>query len=225
MATLDRLQLKLGLLPLLSHRIEIVSLVLIHPDILLETDAAGRPNWQLRPDGRSQRPPRRSRRAPPRLVHGDRATVSAAAVSIENGTLAYRDDRTNKVRTLGLPTLEATAASPDAPLHVETDAVYNGTAFNLVADTGSLTRLQDSAATTPWPVKLALTAAGAKLAADGSLTQPLLAKGYELAVNGAVPDLSALAPLLRGRPCRRCTMYILPPSSPIEAANGRRSRR
>jgi uncharacterized protein involved in outer membrane biogenesis len=198
MATLDRLQLKLGLLPLLSRRIEIVSLVLIHPDILLETDATGRPNWQLRPDASQPTPATTQPQGTSQARAGDRATVSAAAVSIENGTLAYRDDRANKVRTLGLSTLEATAASPDAPLHVETDAVYNGTAFNLVADTGSLTRLQDSAATTPWPVRLALTAAGAKLAADGSLTQPLLAKGYELAVNGAVPDLSALAPLLPG---------------------------
>jgi AsmA protein len=198
MATLDRLQLKLGLLPLLSHRIEIVSLTLIHPDILLETNAAGRPNWQLRPDGSQPTPAATGPQSTSQAGSGDRTRVSAAAVSIENGTLAYRDDRTNKVTTLGLPTLEAAAASPDAPLHVETDAVYNGTGFNLVADTGSLTRLQDSAATTPWPLKLAVTAAGATLVADGSLTQPLLAKGYELAVNGVVPDLSALAPLLPG---------------------------
>jgi AsmA protein len=198
MATLDRLQLKLGLLPLLSHRIEIVSLVLIHPDILLETDAAGRPNWQLRPDESQPTSATTQPQGISQARTGERTRVSAAAVSIENGTLAYRDDRTNKVTTLGLSTLEAIAASPDAPLHVETDAVYNGTAFNLVADTGGLTRLQDSTATTPWPVKLALTAGGARLGADGWLTQPLLAKGYELAVNGAVPDLSALAPLLPG---------------------------
>ena len=83
-------------------------------------------------------------------------------------------------------------------MHVDADASYNGTAFNLVADTGSLTRLQDPAATSPWPVKLALTVAGAKLAADGSLTQPLQGKGYNLAINGSVPDVAALAPLLQG---------------------------
>ena len=50
MATLERLDLKLALMPLLSHRVEIDRLVLVKPDILLETDAQGRPNWQFTPE-------------------------------------------------------------------------------------------------------------------------------------------------------------------------------
>jgi AsmA protein len=49
MATLVRLDVQLALLPLLSKQIEIARLVLVHPDILLETDAQGRPNWQFTP--------------------------------------------------------------------------------------------------------------------------------------------------------------------------------
>lgn len=196
MATIGRLQLQLGLLPLLSSRIEIDRLVLIRPDILLETNAAGQPNWQLTP----QAPPAggQPQADQPREGAGKKVGVSVAAISIQDGTLAYRDDRTDVVRTLGLPRLEAAATSPDAPLHLEADAAYNGTGLNLIADTGPLTRLQDGAATTPWPVRLTLAAAGARLSADGSITQPLLGRGYDLAANGAVPDLSALAPLLPG---------------------------
>jgi len=112
--------------------------------------------------------------------------------------LAYRDGRTGAVSTLGLPSLEASAASPDSPLHVEADGSYNATAFHLTADTGPPARLQDSAATSPWPVKAVLAVAGARLAADGTLTQPLRGRGYDLAVNGTIPDLSALTPLLQG---------------------------
>jgi len=198
MATLDRLQLQLGLLPLLASRVEIERLVLMQPDILLETDAAGQPNWQLTP----QVPPSASTiaqsqpEAEPHAATEKKVAVGVNAISIRNGTLAYRDDRANTLTTLGLPKLEAIAASPDAPLHVEADATYNGTAFNLAADTGGLTRLQNAAANTPWPVTLALTVTGAKLAADGSFIQPLRGRGYDLSVNGNVPDLSALAPLL-----------------------------
>ncbi len=195
MATLDRLQLQLGLLPLLRRRIEIVSLVLIHPDILLETDAAGQPNWQITPQVSPTAPTAAPPQTPPPEA-GRKTAVSVSEIRIQDGTLAYRDDHANTIKTLGLPELDATSASPDAPLHVETDATYNGTAFHLIADTGALTRLQDTAATTPWPVKLALAAADAKLAADGSLTQPLLGKGYSLSVSGAVPNLTALAPLV-----------------------------
>jgi len=196
MASLERLRLQLALLPLLSSRFEIERLILIHPDILLETDAAGHPNWQMTPP-----PPAEPSTPAPESANkatATRTSISVDTVRIQDGRLAYRDGETGKVTTLGLPRLDATAASPDAALHVDADASYDATAFNLVADTGSLTRLQDPAAATPWPVKLGLTAAGATLAAEGALTQPLQGRGYSLAVNGTVPDLAALAPLLPG---------------------------
>jgi AsmA protein len=195
MATLQGLELQLGLLPLLSSRIEITRLVLIHPDILLETDSAGHTNWQMTPEVSPSAPG--AAQAP--VQSGKTTTaVSVESIRIQDGTIAYRDDTTAKLTTLGLPKLEAKAASPDSPLHVEADASYNATAFDLIADTGNLSRLQDPAATSPWPVKMLLTAAGAKLAAEGALTQPLQGKGYDLAVSGTVPDASALTPLLQG---------------------------
>ncbi len=196
MATVQSLELQLGLLPLLSGRYEINRLALIHPDILLETDGSGQPNWRLTPEAPPTAPT--GQQAPAGPNRKTKAVVSIDAISIQDGVLAYRDDRTGKLTTLGLPDLQATAASPDAPLHVDADASFNGTAFTLTADTGPLTRLQDPAATSPWPVKLAVGVAGAKLAAEGAVTRPLLAKGYDLAVNGSIPDLSALTPLLQG---------------------------
>ena len=58
--------------------------------------------------------------------------------------------------------------------------------------------MQDPAATTPWPVKLTLTAGNAKISADGTLTQPQQGKGYNLVVSGSVPDATSLTPLLQG---------------------------
>ena len=195
MATIQGLEVQLSLLPLLSRRIEIDRLILIRPDILLETNAGGHPNWQMTPEVVASAP---AEPKTPAQSEKAKTSVSFDTIQIQNGTLAYRDDATGKVTTLGLPKLEAKSASPDSPLHVSADASYNGTAFNLIADTGSLTRLQDQAATSPWPVKLMLTVAGAKLSAEGSLTQPLKGKGYDLAINGTVPDAAALTPLLQG---------------------------
>lgn len=47
MATVQRLQAELAVLPLLHRRVEITRLVLVRPDILLETNAAGQPNWRF----------------------------------------------------------------------------------------------------------------------------------------------------------------------------------
>jgi AsmA protein len=201
MASLQGMELRLGLVPLLSGRIAIDRLVLIHPDILLETDAAGHPNWQMTPEVSPAAPAgtqEAGTQEPAKAGGGMRTEVSVASISIQDGTLGYRDGRTGKVTTLGVPRLVATAASPDAPLHIDADATYNGTAFSLAGDTGPLSRLQDPAATSAWPVKVTLTIGGATLGADGSMTQPLQGKGYVLAVNGSVPDASALTPLLPG---------------------------
>jgi AsmA protein len=191
MASLQGLELQLGLLRLLSGRIAIERLMLLHPDILLETDAAGHVNWQMTPEAS---PAASQAQAKPR--GGVKAEVSVASIRIEDGTLAYRDDHTAKVATLALPAFEATAASPDAPLYLEGDAAYNGIGFSLTGNTGSINRLQDPDAATPWPVSLAVTVGRARLTADGSLTRPLQGKGYKLAINAKVPDTAALAPLL-----------------------------
>lgn len=198
MATLRSMELQLALLPLLSHRLHIDRLVLNQPDILLETNANGQPNWKLTPEGQGA-PSNPSPSGSPQqtgTAGSGRTEVSVESIRIQDGAIAYRDGRTGTVTTLGLPRFDGRAASADAPLHVEADATYNTHPFNVIADTGSLARLQDSAATTPWPVKLALTAAGARLAMDGALTQPMAGKGYDLTLAATIPDTVALSPYL-----------------------------
>ena len=76
----------------------------------------------------------------------------------------------------------------------------DGTPFALEGRTGSLAALTDPAAATPWPVRLTFEAAGAKLAAEGSIAQPLQARGWRLAVEARIPELQRLAPLLPDAP-------------------------
>ena len=47
MLTARRVELRLALLPLLSRAIDIRSLTIVEPRLLLETDAEGRPNWVI----------------------------------------------------------------------------------------------------------------------------------------------------------------------------------
>jgi len=195
MATLEELDLTLGLWPLLSRRIQIDRLVLVHPDILLETDAKGRDNWVFAPETAA------APRAASGTASGEKAPVdiTVAEVRIEGGTLAYRDERSGQTTSLGVTRLDASAPTPGSNLHFTTQASYNGTGFTLAGDVGPLTRLQYQAADTPWPVQLTLAAAGAKLAVEGTFAQPLRGRGYALKLTANVPDLAALAPLLPGQ--------------------------
>ncbi|MBN8899169.1 MAG: AsmA family protein, partial [Rhodospirillales bacterium] len=193
MATLRELDLQLALLPLLHKSVQIDQLTLVQPDIRLETDAQGRPNWQFTPEAKPAAP------AAPQTAEGqpsEPVRISVRNVQVSDGTLTWRDGRTGKVVTIGLRTLGATADGPDAPMHLQAEATANGAPFTVTGDTGPLSRLQDPAASSPWPIKLTLQASGGRATADGTVTQPLAGKGYAFAVDASIPDLGALAPLL-----------------------------
>jgi uncharacterized protein involved in outer membrane biogenesis len=191
MATLRKLDLQLAVAPLLRHRIEINRLILIQPDIHLQTNPQGKSNWTFTPQGVSP--------AAAQAHPSEKRTptqVSIADVKITDGLITYRDDRTGRTTRLNVQQFTSTAASPRAPLHISLDAYLDGTSLNLAGVIGPLAHLLNASSTTPWPVDVALAAAGAKLSVKGTLTQPLQGRGYALTVQGSVPDLAMLAKLV-----------------------------
>jgi AsmA protein len=195
MATLERLDLKLGLLPLLSHRVEIDKLVLVKPDILLEANAQGQPNWQFTPE-----PGAASSGSGGGGGDKTQTRITVADLRVLDGMVTLRAVGGAQNTVLAVKSLEATAPSPDANLHVAGEAAYNGAPFTLTADIGPLTRLQETGAgVAAWPVQLTMAAAGAKLTVDGSLKDPLQGSGYDLKIAATVPDLSALSVFTPGR--------------------------
>lgn len=189
MARIQAVDVQLGLLPLLRGRIEIGRLVLLHPDILLERTASGATNWQFQrpsPPSAAPQPPTAPRpRRPTELAVND--------LRIDNGTLAYRDDRTGHIAAIQLKTLRAEAPA-HAQMHLTADAVVNGLPFAVTAQTGSLDTLQTPTTATGWPLQATLHAAGANLTIAGTVTQPMQGRGYAVTLNATIPDLAALAP-------------------------------
>ena len=203
MATIRRAEVELALLPLLSRRVEVHRLVLQSPDILLETDAEGRPNWAFAPAGgaaapQPQPPPQA---APAEAVQeaGQRLGIAVDQVELTEGVVAWRDGRTGASRSLAIPRLE-TRADMAGALRLKGQLALNGIPVALSGETGPLDRLTDPAATTPWPLRLALEAAGARLAAHGSIAEPRRMRGWRMAVEAQVPELEKLAPLLPDAP-------------------------
>ena len=76
MATIREMRISVALWPLLSHRVVIEGLTLDHPDILLERNAQGTPNWVLRPDVPAQS---LTQATPARAAHADAGRASRRA--------------------------------------------------------------------------------------------------------------------------------------------------
>ncbi len=190
MATVARLQAQIALLPLLRHRLEIDRLVIIRPDILLETDADGRGNWQFSPEAQSPSQADKPAGAPAQPLG-----VAIRDVRIEDGVLTYRNGRTGSAIALNLREMQATATGVDAPVQLAMQASYAGAPFTVSGETGSLARLEQPGAGGSWPIRLRLAASGATLDVDGGLEDPLRLRGLRAKLAAQIPDVAPLAAL------------------------------
>ena len=187
MAAVARVEARMELLPLLSGRIEIASVTLVRPDILLETDPNGRGNWQL--DRPAAVPGPAATSSP-----GPRMTTQLDSLRIESGRLTWHNGVTGQTVAADVP--NATLDFGDGPAHILAQAQAAGTEVKLDATLGTWAQLT---ATVPgsWPVKLAASAGNAAVALNGTV-EPA-ARHFEGRVEVAAPDLAWLGTLL-GQP-------------------------
>ena len=115
---------------------------------------------------------------------------------VEDGRIGWRNGQTGQARTLTIASLETRAEEATSPLRFTGRFTLDGTPFTLDGETGPLAALTDPAPASPWPLRLVLEAAGARIAAQGSIARPLQASGWQMAVDAKVPELQRLAPLL-----------------------------
>jgi hypothetical protein len=185
MLRVRRLEVQVALVPLIFRDIRIQRLVLVQPDILLETDARGMGNWSL-----GGAPPAAAK---PGEAKGGLVGLAAERVRIEKGTLTYRDGRTRQATRLTLDRLDLRARDATSPLTIDLAAAYNGKALALAGTVGPLSELR--APSRPYPVKLSLKAGGATVEAAGTIARPLEASGIDLRVTARGQEVAEVARL------------------------------
>ena len=190
MLRMDEMQVRLSVQALFSGRIVVSRLVLLRPDLLLETDAAGHANWQFtrpaRPAGTATGPA--AAPSPPAP-----ARLRLRTVHIHDGRLTFRNGATGAVTVFDIPRVAATAASADSPVSFSAAFTVNRHAVAVTAQTGPLSRLEHTAGAAPWALFMNVTSAGATLTVAGPVARPLQLRGYSLRLDGAIPNLQRLS--------------------------------
>jgi len=148
MAHLDRVEAQVALLPLLSRRVEVRRLVLTGPDVRLERDVAGRPNWAFAP------PPAAPSAAPAAAPSGLRMTVALGAVTLRDGRLDW-------------PT--GAALVPELDYAPDTRAIGGRIVFNGVPI--ALNGTAGPVAGADWPLDLKLVGGGAAATIAGTASR------------------------------------------------------
>jgi uncharacterized protein involved in outer membrane biogenesis len=188
MAEVKRFEAQVDLLPLVFGRINVKRIVLNDADILLETDRSGRGNWEFVAKTAEEA-------AKPKTEPAQKSAVNLPAVNqvdVRNARLAYRDGKTGQTTNVALRHATLGASSTSDPLKLDVDGTFNDLGFQVAGKLGSIDAM--SRAGTPFPVNLAgKIADAANFKVDGTIREPLAAKGYDLAIAADGAEIARLA--------------------------------
>jgi uncharacterized protein involved in outer membrane biogenesis len=159
MALLKALDVRVAFAPLLAGRIQVESLDLVEPQVVLERLPDGRVNWRFTPE----RPRGAVAEAAPAAPAGLPGWFQLDHVTIHNAAVVYRDDATGQVETVGQIEGGLSAVTPLGPFRVQGHAVARGVPVSFEAT------LERVGGTGPAAVGLKLGLTGAELGFTGDV--------------------------------------------------------
>jgi AsmA family len=194
MVTAQSIEAEVALLPLLSHHLDIHRLAIIKPDVLIETTQAGRGNWLFTKPATPTDAPTAA------AAPGAPMDIDVQSMTVEDGTLTWRNGITGQAVTGTLSSFELLEPSETSPVTFQLVAIWAGTQLDAKGETGPMARLSDTAAKTPWPVRLSINSNGAALSVNAQSTTPLQPASYSGKASGQLADLAQLQPFVPGTP-------------------------
>jgi uncharacterized protein involved in outer membrane biogenesis len=183
MARAKRVEGSVALLPLLRKEVEITRLVLVEPDVLLETDAKGVGNWVFKPAA--------AKPAPDGEPGG--AQFELLGASVDHGQLTWRNGARKETLRLAIERLRLDRKALGDELKVDLAAAFRDQPFTLKGSMGLIRRLigKDPA----WPVDLAFETAGAAINVKGSVDLSAKLPTLDGDLKAEVKDSAGLAKL------------------------------
>jgi uncharacterized protein involved in outer membrane biogenesis len=186
MLKVERLEVEVELMPLFSGDIQINRFVLSGADILLETDAEGRANWEF--DVAEAEAAAKEEVA---QDGGKSALPAVRRVLIENSRLTFRNGETGEEMRIGLD--KVSAEGDGRRLQLDAAGSYQDAPFSVAGELGGIEVVLAKA---DYPVKLNIEAGGAKIALDGVVRglDRAPAPDLQISVEGqSLADMNALA--------------------------------
>jgi len=181
LVSVQRLELEVALLPLFSGDIQVKRLVIVAPDILLETDAQGRGNWEMAGTTEDA--------AAPAPAAGEMTLPNIDNAVVRDATVVYRDGQTGETIQVSFSELTLRRTSAGLPLEIAIEGAYNSIPFKAE---GAVGLIRDLVGAAPYPVRLSLAVGGATLDIDGSIAEPMTGQGIDFKVQVRGQNLAEL---------------------------------
>jgi uncharacterized protein involved in outer membrane biogenesis len=197
MLNVQKLEVKVALIPLLRGELHIEKLDLIEPDILLETDEIGQANWVLHVEEPGSEPP------PQETEKGGGVVVALNEVKMEKARLIYRDGVTGKTSETVVD--ELTIDLNDSK-RLDWHVAANHNQVPLKID-GTTDRVLTLLRNQPWTAELASEIGDMKISIKNRVQQPLDLRGLDVQAAFRADNLDTMAQLAETK---------LPAFGPIE---------
>jgi uncharacterized protein involved in outer membrane biogenesis len=183
-----RLELELALLPLLRKNVEVKRLVLVEPDIQVESDHSGTSNLDFRSSNSGGNPKASLWEA------SNLPSMSFGKVVLERARLSFKDTGSPVPFLVRLHSVEAVAESFEAPVIIRFRGSCKGKSFAVQAVTGSLEELVRQEK--PWTVKATVQALGSQLWVKGSIKDVVRGTGFLFSFKGEGKSTREMAKLM-----------------------------
>lgn len=186
MATLESLDVRVALLPLLSGKVQVDSVALVKPYIILEKLEDGSANWEFKtPEAPAETT---GEAVPATPAGGSGFDFSFNSIRIEQGTLVYRDIAAGTEQRIEALDAEIGVSSLTGPFQANGKATYQGIAAGFDASIGKLEPENPTAV----DVSLRLGEPESKVGFAGTLTMGEAGIAVDGKVTGGGEKLSAL---------------------------------
>ncbi len=190
LAKLKRFEIQITLLPLILKRIAVKRIILVSPDILIETDSSGKSNLDFKTEegGESQEPKDKKNARFPR--------VALRQALIENSRITFKDGTSAKIHVFNGQTFRSTSEAYDSPLRVEFKGALNDIPLAFAGTLGPIHALADAGQA--WPLDLTIKTAGTTVSVNGSVRDVMNLKDVNLALHlegRSIPEVARLVPM------------------------------
>jgi uncharacterized protein involved in outer membrane biogenesis len=200
MLRVGQAELRLALLPLLQGRIEVRRLILVDPDIVLETDADSTGNWVM---GGGSEGPQGPEPAEEAASEGIGIDVALYEIRLDNARLRFHDGVAKRDTALTVKELSIERNEAAGRLEWNLAALLNDIPLSVSGTTGYLSDLLNDR---PFRSEMSGTLGNVRFAVEETVARPLEASELHVKARIEAPDLQTLSGLAGTE---------LPPVSPI----------
>lgn len=145
MVKLQRLEIKFAILPLLKKQIVVDKLILLQPEVYLETSVNGENSWDFAALAAKPQDSRKNVSQP--RVKDAKAVAAVGLIArdvvLEDGLVSYYDAKNNSKMQVAINEIELEIPGGDEPINLSIDAVYDGQKVTAEVEANNLNSLMN----------------------------------------------------------------------------------